>query len=207
MFRLIIIWLLSINLAFAQNEQVGDLNTNTQNSTVNSNNPSTSETINYNGQGSSSQIPVNTAVSPSYMSNGSDTCLIGASGGVQVNVLGISGGFYRQDPECNRRRDAKALKDLGMNIAAIAIMCEEKEVWLSMFKSGTPCPISINGKLIVGKAAYYTMKKNPEVFIPNYKENEDYYKLTLQLEKLDEENSDSNLSISERFRTKLRNRN
>ena len=147
MFRLLLICLLLITPALAQNTQTGDLNTNTQDSTVNSNNDTTSSTINYNGAGSSSETPVNTAVSPSYMSNGSDTCLIGASGGVQVNVLGISGGFYRQDPECNRRRDAKALKDLGMNIAAIAIMCEQKEVWISMFKSGTPCPISINGKL------------------------------------------------------------
>ena len=129
------------------NDQTGDLNTSTvnTNSTVSSNNPAT--TNNYNGAGAASRVtPPPSAIAPSYMSNGQDTCLAGRSAGVQVNVFGLSAGGYKQDLECNRRRDAKILKDLGMNIAAVALMCQKKNIWVSMFDSGTPCPLSINGK-------------------------------------------------------------
>ena len=195
--------LLSVGQAHAQNTQSGDLNTSNENSQIDSYNET--NTTNYNGAGAASDVtPPPSAIAPSYISNGQDTCLVGSSAGVQVNVFGFSGGFYRQDPECNRRRDAKVLKDLGMNIAAVALMCQSTRVWVSMYNSGTPCPITLNGKLVVGKAAYYTMKKDPELFIPDYKSRKAYYNLTLQLEKPDEESSDSNLSISERFRTSLR---
>jgi hypothetical protein len=189
------------------NEQTGDLNTSTVNtqSTVSSNNPST--TNNYNGAGAASKVtPPPSAIAPSYMSNGQDTCLAGRSAGVQVNVFGLSAGGYKQDLECNRRRDAKILKDLGMNIAAVALMCQKKTIWVSMFDSGTPCPLSINGKLIVGRAAYMTMKRNPKKFIPDYKKRKKHYDTILNIggEESNEEDTDSSLSISERFRTSTR---
>ena len=195
-------------LAHAQtNDQTGDLNTSTvnTNSTVSSNNPAT--TINYNGAGAASKVtPPPSAIAPSYMSNGQDTCLAGRSAGVQVNVFGLSAGGYKQDLECNRRRDAKILKDLGMNIAAVALMCQKKTIWVSMFDSGTPCPLSINGKLIVGRAAYMTMKRNPKKFIPDYKKRKKHYDTILNIggEETNEEDTDSGLSISERFRTSVR---
>lgn len=189
------------------NDQTGDLNTSTvnTNSTVSSNNPAT--TNNYNGAGAASKVtPPPSAIAPSYMSNGQDTCLAGRSAGVQVNVFGLSAGGYRQDEECNRRRDAKILKDLGMNIAAVALMCQKKTIWISMFDSGTPCPLSINGKLIVGRAAYMTMKRNPKKFIPDYKKRKKHYDTILNIggEESNEEDTDSGLSISERFRTSTR---
>ena len=189
------------------NDQTGDLNTSTVNtqSTVSSNNPST--TNNYNGAGAASKVtPPPSAIAPSYMSNGQDTCLAGRSAGVQVNVFGLSAGGYKQDLECNRRRDAKILKDLGMNIAAVALMCQKKTIWVSMFDSGTPCPLSINGKLIVGRAAYMTMKRNPKKFIPDYKKRKKHYDTILNIggEDANEEDTDSGLSISERFRTSTR---
>jgi len=195
-------------LAHAQtNDQTGDLNTSTvnTNSTVSSNNPAT--TNNYNGAGAASRVtPPPSAIAPSYMSNGQDTCLAGRSAGVQVNVFGLSAGGYKQDLECNRRRDAKILKDLGMNIAAVALMCQKKTIWVSMFDSGTPCPLSINGKLIVGRAAYMTMKRNPKKFIPDYKKRKKHYDTILNIggEDANEEDTDSGLSISERFRTSTR---
>jgi hypothetical protein len=189
------------------NDQTGDLNTSTvnTNSTVSSNNPAT--TNNYNGAGAASRVtPPPSAIAPSYMSNGQDTCLAGRSAGVQVNVFGLSAGGYKQDLECNRRRDAKILKDLGMNIAAVALMCQKKTIWVSMFDSGTPCPLSINGKLIVGRAAYMTMKRNPKKFIPDYKKRKKHYDTILNIggEESNEEDTDSSLSISERFRTSTR---
>lgn len=208
MTRLVVALLLLLpTFVFAQdsNNQEGDLNTNTQNSTVSSNNPST--TNNYNGAGAASDVtPPPSAIAPSYMSNGADTCLKGRSAGVQVNVFGLSLGGYKQDEECNRRRDAKILKDLGMNIAAVALMCQKESIWVSMFDSGTPCPLTVNGKLVVGRSAFMTMKRNPSKFIPDYKKRKEHYDSVLNIggEESDEETTDSGLSISERFRTSIR---
>jgi len=206
-------WLMLVALVFgptslhAQNNQTGDLNTSNVNtdSIVSSNNPST--TNNYNGAGAASDVtPPPSAIAPSYMSNGADTCLKGASAGVQVNVFGLSLGGYRQDEECNRRRDSKVLKDLGMNIAAVSLMCQKKSIWISMFDSGTPCPLTVNGKLVVGRAAYMTMKRNPDKFIIDYRERKEHYNSMLNIggEESNEETIDSGLSISERFRTSIR---
>lgn len=206
MFRVLLVSLLCLNAAYAQNEQTGDLNTSNINSTVSSNNPSTSTTNNYNGAGAASNVtPPPTAVSPSAPSGGSESCLIGRGMGVQVNVLGLSLGGYKQDAECNRRRDAKALKEQGMSIASVARLCQSLETWKAMFASATPCPISVNGKLVVGRAATLLMKRDPLTFIPDYKDRQEYYDKILRIgESDDEEDSDSSLSISERFRSSSR---
>jgi len=169
--RLVLLLLVS-SLAFADTTQDGSLNTNAENSTVNSNNEtqSSSETNNYNGAGSSGTIPPPSAIAPSYMANGVETCLQGASGSISSGILGMSGGRFVEDQNCNRRRDSKVLSDLGMKVAAVARMCADTQVWESMFISGTPCPILTRGKLIVGKRAYLMMKSNPELYIPNYGE-------------------------------------
>ena len=206
--RLLFVLLLVSSPVLAQNEQTGDLNTSNINSTVSSNNPSTSTTNNYNGAGAASDVtPPPTAVSPSAPSGGSESCLIGRGMGVQVNVLGLSLGGYKQDEECNRRRDSKALKEQGMSIAAVARLCQSLETWKAMFDSGTPCPMAVNGRLVVGRAATVLMKRDPEMFIPDYKKRKAWYDKILQIGKdeSDEENSDSGLSISERFRSTIRN--
>jgi len=205
--RVILLLLLTLTAAHAQNEQTGDLNTSNINSTVSSNNPSTSTTNNYNGAGAASNVtPPPTAVSPSAPSGGSESCLIGRGMGVQVNVLGLSLGGYKQDKECNRRRDAKALKEQGMSIASVARLCQNLEAWKAMFASATPCPIAVNGKLVVGRAATLLMKRDPETFIPDYLDRKDFYDKILRIGKddTDEEDSNSNLSITERFRSTLR---
>ena len=206
MFRVLLVSLLCLSAAYAQNEQTGDLNTSNINSTVSSNNPSNSTTNNYNGAGAASNVtPPPTAVSPSAPSGGSESCLIGRGMGVQVNVLGLSLGGYKQDAECNRRRDAKALKEQGMSIASVARLCQSLETWKAMFASATPCPISVNGKLVVGRAATLLMKRDPLTFIPDYKDRQEYYDKILRIgESDDEEDSDSSLSISERFRSSSR---
>jgi hypothetical protein len=55
--------------------QSGDLNTNQQGATVDSNNETVTNTNQYNGAGSASEIPVASAVAPSLMSGGNDSCL------------------------------------------------------------------------------------------------------------------------------------
>lgn len=151
------------------NQSADNFGTNNNNSTVSSYNETTATTNNYSGAGSSpGSMPVGSAIAPSLMSNGMDSCLMSANGGIQSFGLGLSTGAYRQDENCNRRRDAKVLSDLNMKVASIALMCQDDNVWEAMFISGTPCPILVNSKLVAGRAAYLAIKQNPELYIPNY---------------------------------------
>ena len=192
-------------VTLADNTQEGSLNTfHGDNSTTNSNNNTTdtSTSTTYNGAGSSSEIPVGSAITPSYMSNGMDTCLKGTGGSLQTVGLGISTGSYEVDPNCDRRRDAKLLSDLGMKVAAVARMCESVAVWRSMFLSGTPCPILGNGKLVVGKRAILTMKRQPEIYIPDYnKDTKEWYNTLLNIGGEDTDEEDDTISVSAKFRS------
>ena len=201
-------FLLFTSVAIA-NQQDGSLNTyNGDGSNVNSNNNTQDDSVSntYNGAGTSSEMPVGSAITPSYMSNGVETCLKGIGSSVQTVVVGWSKGKYKIDEECNRRRDAKVLSDLGMKVAAVARMCESVEVWRSMFISGTPCPILSNGRLIVGKRAFLVMKMNPETYIPDYnKKTKEWYNKILQIgENTDDAEEDNDVSVSDRFRSSLR---
>jgi len=180
--------------------QDGSLNSNTQNSSVNSNNNTNSKT--YNGAGSSGMPPYS-AIAPTYMSTGPETCFRGNSQALQLPTIGLSRGSYKEDPNCNRRRDAKILSDLGMKVAAVARMCQEPGVWRAMFISGTPCPIMQSGKLVVGKRAYLALKQRPELHIPDYKKQKDWYNKVLSIgETQNEQATDTDSrSISERYRS------
>ena len=206
-----LVLLLTSSFSFAQTDsgntstQSGDLNTNQQGATVDSNNTTTTNTNQYNGAGSASEIPVASAVAPSLMSGGNDSCLKSTSGGISTLQVGFSKGDYVQDEECNRRKDAQMLFTLNMKIAAITRMCQSDDVWLSMFESGTPCPIIINGKVVAGKNAYLTMKRKPQLFVRGYEDQKEYFDVALGI---NGENSDgtqsqdaSGKSISERYRT------
>jgi hypothetical protein len=183
------------------NTQEGDLNSNTQvggNNTEGSYNSSKT----YNGAGSSG-MPVNTAISPSLMSNGSESCLQSITGGVQLVGLGLSSGKYMQDTECNRRRDSITLSNMGMKVAAVSLMCQNPNVWRAMMMSATPCPIIKNGKLIVGKSALLEIKRDPELHIVDYSESKDYYDNILGVGSNDTTEVESTTSVSSRFRTSV----
>jgi len=206
---LLVVYLLPVDL-YAQTDsgntstQSGDLNTNQQGATVDSNNETTTNTNQYNGAGSASEIPVASAVAPSLMSGGNDSCLKSLSGGVSTLQVGISAGRYQIDDDCNRRKDAQMLFTLNMKIAAITRMCQADDVWFSMFQSGTPCPIVVSGKVIAGKNAYLTMKRNPKLFVRNYKKNRKYFDVALGIngdQKGEDKESNNNKPASERFRT------
>ena len=196
---LLLFFAFSVNAT--DNQQNGDLNTNTQDSTVNSNNTTNSKT--YNGAGASG-MPVTSAISPSLMSSGNDSCLRSQSGGLQLAVFGLSLGKYYQDLECNRRKDAKTLRELGMSVASVALMCQKIEVWKAMFAAGTPCPLLINSKLIVGRNAYMVMRQNPTIHIPDYMQDKIYYNAVLGMGIEVQNEEISTLSISERYRTSKR---
>lgn len=176
----------------------GDLNQQ------NSNNNNVNKT--YNGAGSGRQMPANTAVSPSLMSTGQQSCLKSLSGGVQLVGFGVSSGLYRQDEECNRRLNAITLSNMGMKVASVSLMCQNAQVWRAMFMSATPCPIVKGGRLLVGKNALLEIKSNPSLWIPDFAENKEFYD---QLLVGGNENvaQDTDESISDRFRSTLRDRN
>lgn len=183
-----------------ENSQQGDLNSNSQNS--NNNNRSTTNI----GAGAGAPTPVSTAIAPSLMSSGSDSCLQSRSAGAQLIDIGISGGQYKQDTECNRRRDAKVFKDLGMTVAAVSRMCQNSDNWRAMFNSGTPCPLLVNGRMVFGKNAVLVMRTNPNVYIPDYSNRKTYYDqiLGIGVSNEDEQNTTS-ISISDRFRKDFSN--
>ena len=207
---LLVLLLLSCS-SFAQDtdsgntsSQTGDLNTNQQGATVDSNNNTTTNTNQYNGAGSASEIPVASAVAPSLMSGGQDSCLKSVSGGVSTLQIGISSGKYELDEDCNRRKDAQMLFTLNMKIAAITRMCQSNKVWLSMFESGTPCPLIVGGKVVAGKNAYLMMKRKPSLFVVGYEKNKEYFDVALGIngDTEDEDKQEaSGKSISERYRT------
>ncbi len=193
----------------ADNAQEGSLNTfHGENSTTNSNNNTQDDSVSntYNGAGSSSEIPVGSAITPSYMSNGMDTCLKGTGGSLQTVGVGFSSGTYDIDPNCDRRRDAKLLSDLGMKVAAVSRMCESLEVWKAMLTSGTPCPILQNSRLVAGKRAYLALKMQPEIYIPDYnRKTKKWYDTILNIgETVNEEQAEDIISVSTKFRNSIK---
>lgn len=201
---LVVILCLFASVAFA-NQQEGSLNTyNGDGSTVSSNNSDDSTTNNYNGAGSSSEIPVGSAITPSYMSNGMDTCLKGTGGSLQTVGVGFSQGSYEVDENCVRLKESKLLSDLNMKVAAISRLCDSVKVFRSMLLAGSPCPIIQNSRLVVGKRAFLAIKSKPELYIPDYKNNADYYKGILNIGEVTEDVEEDTMSISDKFRSSKR---
>ena len=208
MFRVLFMLFMSVSV-LADNAQEGSLNTfHGENSTTNSNNTTKDDSVSntYNGAGSSSEIPVGSAITPSYMSNGMDTCLKGTGGSLQTVGVGFSSGTYDIDPNCDRRRDAKLLSDLGMKVAAVSRMCESLEVWKAMLTSGTPCPILQNSRLVAGKRAYLALKMQPEIYIPDYnRKTKKWYDTILNIgETVNEEQAEDIISVSTKFRNSIK---
>ena len=84
--------------------------------------------------------PPPSAISPSINSSNSDLCTVGVSGAVQTQILGISGGMTVRDMNCERLKLSKTLYDMGMKVAAISTLCQDKRIFDAMMMAGTPCP-------------------------------------------------------------------
>jgi hypothetical protein len=118
--------------------------------------------------------PPPTAVAPSMLSGGNpDLCTTGSSGSVQTQVFGVSGGGTVRDLNCERLKLSKTLFDMGMKVAAVATMCQDKRVWDAMQQAGTPCPYQ--GQ--IGAQAQQSWEANPDK-IPKLQEEkvDDTYK-------------------------------
>ena len=166
------------NSTSSNNNQNTNLNTNTSNSTssvstesVNqntnqntnlstNNNNSTSVSRNDSTQKVTQRIKTAppSAIAPSIMSYSQDLCTTGASSAVQTQFFGISTGRSVRDDNCERLKLSKGLYDMGMKVAAVAMLCADKRVHVAMNMAGTPCPYK--GK--IGAEAQKAWLENPE---------------------------------------------
>jgi hypothetical protein len=134
-------------------------NVNTGTMTNNNNNSSTSanQNVNQNNNVNSGDMtnrnintseitqriiqPPPTSVAPTMMSGGNaDLCSTGTSGSVQTQIFGVSSGGTVRDMNCERLKLSKTLYDMGMKVAAVATMCQDRRVFDAMLAAGTPCP-------------------------------------------------------------------
>ncbi len=77
--------------------------------------------------------------------------------------------------ECNSRKDAKMLADLNLKVASVSRLCQSPLVYRAMLTAGSPCPLILNGKLVAGRKGLLIIKKQAELYIPDYKEHKDWY--------------------------------
>ena len=119
------------------------------------------------------RTPPPTAVAPSMMSGGnSDLCTTGVSGAVQTQILGVSSGGTVRDRNCERLKNAKTLYDMGMKVAAVSVLCQDRRVFDAMWHAGTPCPFE--GE--IGEQARVAWQANPDrIPAPEPEETDDFY--------------------------------
>ena len=84
--------------------------------------------------------PPPSAITPSVNSSSSDLCTVGVAGAVQTQILGISTGETVRDANCERLKLSKTLYDMGMKVAAVSVLCQDRRVYDAMEMAGTPCP-------------------------------------------------------------------
>lgn len=118
---------------------------------------STSSTYSKTESTTTVKTPPPTAVAPTITSINNDLCIVGASGAVQTQILGMSFGATTRDMNCERIKLSKNLYDMGMKVAAVSLMCQDERVFTAMMNAGTPCPI--DGR--IGEQAKELWEKNP----------------------------------------------
>ena len=108
---------------------------------------STSSSSTYNKSDSVTTVhsPPPSAIAPTITSINSDICITGYSGAAQTQIFGISFGGTRVDYNCERLKLSKTLYDMGMKVAAVSTMCQDRRVFDAMMNAGTPCPV--DGKI------------------------------------------------------------
>ena len=141
---LAVVWLLAAIGAHAQMDPIITQSTNSSTSTSNSVSEATVKS------------PPPSAISPSITVINSDVCVTAVSGAAQTQIFGMSFGSTMRDVNCERLKLSRSLYDMGMKVAAVATMCQDRRVWDSMNAAGTPCPI--DGK--IGAEAKATWEEN-----------------------------------------------
>jgi len=143
-------------------------------STGSSSNTNTTNTTNaYTGD--SRVVP--SASAPAISSMSQDLCTVGISAGGQSFSFGASLGMTKRDLNCERLKLAKALHDMNMKVAAIAIMCQDSRVFSAMHMAGTYCPY--NSK--IGSEAKTEWEKYGKLR-PDYEEYVKTLRITEQID-------------------------
>jgi|TARA_A100001515_G_scaffold80375_1_gene63761 hypothetical protein len=109
--------------------------------TYQSGSSSNTTTTNTTNNSTNQKTAVNTSSAPAMSVYGQDSCVIPLSLGMTVIGFSTSMGTYYHDEKCERRKKVKVLNALGMKVAAISLMCQDKDTWNAMLNAGTPCPI------------------------------------------------------------------
>jgi hypothetical protein len=109
--------------------------------------------------------PPPSAITPTMNISNSDLCTVGVAGAVQTQILGLSAGTTVRDMNCERLKLSKTLFDMGMKVAAVSTLCQDKRVFDAMMMAGTPCPFDGT----IGNEAKQQWKKN-EVQQPGNRE-------------------------------------
>ena len=124
---------------------------------------STSKSTTYSDSTTTVKSPPPSAISPTLNISNTDLCTVGVAGAVQTQILGLSAGTTVRDMNCERLKLSKTLYDMGMKVAAVSTLCQDKRVFDAMMMAGTPCPYDgtigteakeqwkINSKLQPGK--------------------------------------------------------
>lgn len=144
------------------NTNINTNNSTSSNTNINKNeNSGTMTNINRNENVTEQTVksPPPTAVAPAMMSGGnSDLCTTGTSGAVQTQILGVSSGSVIRDKNCERLKNAKVLYDMGMKVAAVSTLCQDRRVFDAMWNAGTPCPY----EGMIGAQAKAAWEANPD---------------------------------------------
>jgi|TARA_R110002110_G_scaffold13285_1_gene63698 hypothetical protein len=99
-----------------------------------------------------------TASSPSIVVNNSDICQVGSSAALQTGLFGVSGGTTTRDFVCERVLLARSVFGMGLKVAGISLLCQDKRVWDALWMAGTPCPF----QGAIGEAAKAQWLADPE---------------------------------------------
>ena len=129
----LIVAFMSVSIVQAQqtvpnNDPVPIVTESTTNSTV----TTTSETT--------LKSPPPSAISPTINTSNSDLCTFGVAGAIQTQILGLSTGTQVRDMNCEMLKNAKTMYDMGMKVAAVSVMCQDRRIFDAMLMAGTPCP-------------------------------------------------------------------
>lgn len=142
-------------------------------------NSTTSNTTNAYSGDTRVTAPAN---APSMSAYSQDLCLVGFSAGVSTFGVGVTGGSYKTDENCERIKLSKVLNDLGMKVAAVSILCQDPRVFFAMEQSGTPCPFE--GK--IGNEASIQWLKYDKLR-PDYNQYVEKLKVIEDAKKIEEE--------------------
>ena len=186
MFKRLLAVTILILVATSPSQAVDTVTSSTVSSTVSS----SSNTVSTSSGNTVVDKTPSTASSPSVVVNNSDVCVTGVSGAMQTSLFGVSGGTTIRDKNCERLKLARSLYGMGLKVAGVSLLCQDKRVFDAMWSAGTPCPFG--GKIGDQAKALWLAKpaeapKGTKIRIAAAKKAEE-----LEHKRLEEEGDNSN---------------